>query len=218
MEKQTHTFSKLLLSVEKLTPSSPQESPPATPPASFTYVPKSITIPSSIIPDSQMEPYSFSPPKSYTTSAPVKAQTFDELIDIKPKPSFSNEGRKSLRLSSKPLKASYIDLDNEPDSCMQAQNPTKRLKQSSSAFSPYDHKNAQKEKLLDDIVSEPIDVEETMLVNPYLNITVPESSIKRPLSETKSFNFDDIKKKKIQLDEVLEFIGWKDFYALDEVI
>lgn len=217
MEKSTQTFSKLLLSVEKLTPSSPSQSPPLTPPASFTYVPESIYIPSSFIYDSKMEPYSFSPPKSFTTSAPVKAQTFDELIDIKPKPSFSNELRKSIRLSSKPLKTSYIDLEDEIDSCMKAQNPTKRLKQS-SAFSPYDRKTAKKEKLHDDIVPKPIVVKETVLTNPYLNITVPESQIKRPLSETKSFDFDDIKKKKIQIDEVLQSIGWKDFCALDEII
>lgn len=196
MEKSKQTFSELLSFVDQQNLPSASHSPPQTPPAAFTCSPQNITTTSSLNPLSKIEPYSCSPPKSFTTSAPVKAQTFDELINIKPKQSFSNELRKSIRLSSKPSKVSYIDLENESETFTQAQNPAKRLKQHSSAFSPYDRKTAQKEKMLDEIFSESIDTKEKVLVNPYSENDVLESTIKRPLSESKSFNFEDIKKRK----------------------
>jgi len=65
---------------------------------------------------------------------------------------------------------------------MQAQNPTKRLKQSSSTFSPYDRKEAQKEKMLEEIISKPVNIEGKMIMNPYLTNTAPGGSSKRPLS------------------------------------
>ncbi|AES93653.1 hypothetical protein MTR_5g006000 [Medicago truncatula] len=197
MEKSKQTFSELLSFVDQQNLPSASHSPPQTPPAAFTCSPQNITTTSSLNPLSKIEPYSCSPPKSFTTSAPVKAQTFDELINIKPKQSFSNELRKSIRLSSKPSKVSYIDLENESETFTQAQNPAKRLKQHSSAFSPYDRKTAQKEKMLDEIFSESIDTKEKVLVNPYSENDVLESTIKRPLSET---------------------IGWKEFCEIDEVI
>ncbi|AES87906.2 hypothetical protein MTR_4g037330 [Medicago truncatula] len=72
--------------------------------------------------------------------------------------------------------------------------------------------------MLDEIFSESIDTKEKVLVNPYFENDILESSIKRPLSESKSFNFEDMKKKEIQLDEALEAIGWKEFCEIDEVI
>jgi len=134
----------------------------------------------------------------------------------KTRKSLSTDPRKSIRLSSKPSKISYFDLDNEPDSDMQTQNPTKRLKTSSSAFLPYDRKEAQKEKMLEDIVS-PVNIKAKMITNPYLTNPAPEV-VTRPLCESKSFDFEDMKSRKIMLDKVMNCIGWKTFCELDEVI
>jgi len=76
MEKQTQTFSELLHSIDQPTPSSPRKSPSPTPPPSFTYLPELNTTPSSFLPNSQKDPYSYSPPRSFTTSAPVKVFTY----------------------------------------------------------------------------------------------------------------------------------------------
>ncbi|KEH17178.1 hypothetical protein MTR_0036s0270 [Medicago truncatula] len=219
MDKQNQTFSQLLHAIDPNTTSSPQESPPPTPPTSFTYVHETLTIPLIIIPDSQTGPYSCSPPKSFTTSALVKAETFDELFkpNDQSKRSFSNDLRKSIRLSSKPSKTSYNNLDNEPDSNMQAQNPTKRLKTSSSAFSPYDRKEAQKEKMMEDIISKLVNIKEKIILNPYQTSPAPEIS-SRPLCESKSFHFEDMKSRRIMLDNVMTSIGWKEFCEIDEVI
>ncbi|AES70231.1 hypothetical protein MTR_3g050030 [Medicago truncatula] len=164
-----------------------------------------------------IDPFSCSPPKSSTTSAPIKVETFDELLNIKPKQSLSNEIRKSIRLSSKPSKVSYFDLEDETTTCIQDQNPHKRFKPSVTNFTPYDRKKAQKEKMLDEIVSEPINAQEKSLVNPYLENEVLESSTKRLLAESKSFSFEEIKKKEIPIDDVLKSIGWKEFCEIDEV-
>jgi hypothetical protein len=219
MEEQNQTFSELLHAIDPNTTSSPRQSPPSTPPASFTYLSEKTTNPSSFAQNSHTDPYSFSPPKSFTTSAPVKAETFDELFkpNKESKRSFSNDLRKSIRLSSKPSKASYINLDDESVFSLQTQKTTKRLKSSSSAFSPYDRKEAQKEKMLDDIISKPVNSKEKMIVNPYLTNPAPEIS-SRPLCESKSFDFEDMKTRKIVIDDVMAIIGWKEFCELDEVI
>ena len=117
MEKQNETFSQLLHAIDPTAPSSLCQSPPLTPPVSFIYVPETTTISSNMIPNPSTNPYSCSPPKSFTTSAPVKAETFDELFqpNDKIRKSLSTDPRKSIRLSSKPSKISYFDLDNEPD-------------------------------------------------------------------------------------------------------
>ena len=212
MEKQKETFSQLLHTIDPTAPSSP----PLTPPSSFIYVPETTTLSSNFIPNPSIDPYSCSPPKSFTTSAPVKAETFDELFqpNINTRKSLSTDPKKSIRLSSKPSKISYIELDNEPDLDMQTQNPTKRLK--TSAFLPYDRKEAQKEKMLEDIVS-PINIKTKMITNPYLTNPAPEI-VARPLCESKSFDFEDMKSRKIMLDKVMNCIGWKTFCELDEVI
>jgi hypothetical protein len=221
MENSKQTLSELLLSVDQTTPFSPNRSPPSTPPASFTYLSESLSIPSNIILKSQKDPYSFSPPKSITTSAPVKTETFDEFFkptpNDKPKQSFSNELRQSIRLSTKPSKVSYIDLEHESDSCIQTQHPAKRLKTSPLACLPYDRKVAKKEKLLEDIISKPVNTKEKMILNPYLTNPAP-GILSRPLCESKSFDFEDMKSKKIVIDDVMTSIGWKEFCELDEVI
>jgi len=81
MEKQNETFSQLLHTIDPTAPSSP----PLTPPVSFIYVPETTTISSNIIPNPSTDPYSCSPPKSFTTSALVKAETFDELFQTNEK-------------------------------------------------------------------------------------------------------------------------------------
>ena len=148
----------------------------------------------------------------------MKAETFDELFqpNEKTRQSLSTDPRKSIRLSSKPLKVSYLDLENEPASDMHTQKPTKRLKSSSSAFLPYDRKEAQKEKMLEDIVS-PVNIKAKMIANPYLTNPALEV-VSRPLCESKSFDFEDMKSRKIMLDKVMNCIGWKALCELDEEI
>ncbi|AES78659.1 hypothetical protein MTR_7g037770 [Medicago truncatula] len=98
---------------------------------------------------------------------------------------------------------------------MQTQNPAKRLKSSSSAFSPYDRKEAQKEKMLEDIISKPVNIKEMMILNPYLTSPAPEIS-SSPLCESKSFDFEDMKTRRIVIDGVITAIGWKEFCEIDE--
>ncbi|KEH17268.1 hypothetical protein MTR_0028s0290 [Medicago truncatula] len=130
----------------------------------------------------------------------------------------------SLNLLSKiepyycsPSKISYIDLENESETFIQAQNPAKRLKQYSLAFSPYDRKEAKKEKMLEDIVSKSVNIKEKLILNPYLTNPAPEIP-SRPLCESKSFDFEDMKSKSIVLDVVMTSIGWKEFCELDQLI
>lgn len=99
---------------------------------------------------------------------------------------------------------------------MKDQKASKRFKTSSSTFTPYDRKTAQKENMLDEIISNQNVAEEKMFLNPYPTNTTLKSSAKRPLSESKTFDFDDIKKNEIQLDDVLKDIGWKQFGEIDE--
>jgi hypothetical protein len=152
---------------------------------------------------------------------PPSSATVDEFFkptpNDKPKQSFSNELRQSIRLSTKPSKVSFIDLENESNSCIQAQHPAKRLKTSPLAFLPYDRKVAKKEKLLEDIISKPVNTKEKMILNPYLTNPAP-GIFSRPLCESKSFDFEDMKSKKIVIDDVMTSIGWKEFCELDEVI
>jgi len=144
MDKPKQTFSELLSSVNQQNPPSPQHSPSPTPPPSFTYSPKTNTSTPILSLNSQIDPFSCSPPKSITTSAPIKAKSFDDLFtpnpNFQPKPFFSNELRKSIRLSSTNPRTSYVDLEEESSPCMQDQRSPKSIK--SSSFTPYDRQVA----------------------------------------------------------------------------
>jgi len=72
--------------------------------------------------------------------------------------------------------------------------------------------------MLNEIISNPIAADEKLVVNPYPTNLAVESSLKRPLSESKNFNFEDLKRTKIDISDVLKIIGWKQFCEIDEVI
>lgn len=217
MAEPNKPFSETLEAIELLHPSpsrhSPEHSPPPTPPASFTYISEEITTPLNIIPEDPIDPFSYSPPKSFTISAPVKAENFTELFTprINTKQSISNEVRKSTRLSEK--RVSYVNLDDDSKDCIQNQ---KRFKPSSSTFVPYDRKEAKKEKMLDEIIAKPVNT--ATITSPYQTSFVPVGSSNRPLSESKTFDFVDMKKRHVHLDDVLQIIGWKAFCEIDEFI
>jgi len=71
--------------------------------------------------------------------------------------------------------------------------------------------------MLEEIISKPVDIKEKLILSPYVTNPAPKIS-SRPHSESKTFDFEDMKNKKIMLNDVMTCIGWKEFCEMDEVI
>lgn len=71
--------------------------------------------------------------------------------------------------------------------------------------------------MMEDIISKLVNIKEMMMLNPYLTSPAPQIS-SSPLCESKSFDFEGIKTRRIVLDGVMTTIGWKEFCEIDEVI
>jgi len=117
-----------LLPIQHQPSSSQMNSPSLSPPPSFNYSPENSSSPLNLIDDSLNDPLSYSPPKSFTTSAPQMVDSFDKFF--KQKKTISLEPRKSVRIASQPHRVSYINLET-PEPCMQRQSSLYLSKNSS---------------------------------------------------------------------------------------
>lgn len=154
--------------------------------------------------------------------------SFDKFF--KQKKTISLEPRKSVRIASQPHRVSYINLET-PEPCMQRQSSLYLSKnssitlaswyKSSSAYSLYDCNIAKKEKLLEEIFhphSQNTLVENHQPFDLSLSNDFLTKWSKRPLAESKTFNLEELKNKQIKLADILQPLGWKEFFQIKETI
>ena len=192
--------------------SSPERSP--SPPS----------LPSPLNPNN--DPFSCSPPKSQTTSAPIKTYS----RHLKPRQTKSTETlkkptRKSMKLSAKKKSDNvmFVDLDSDDS---EEDCSIKRLKKT-----PFDaEKNAekvektkkefraavQKRKTLKECSASQNRNMHVPLHDPSLNRIFKSKWVSRPIGVGRVYDFTKLLKDEIDLLKFVEPLGWKDFFQIKE--
>jgi len=190
---------------------SPERSPSPPPP------------PSPLNPNLNTDPFSCSPPKSRTTSAPVKTYSRNlKSRKAKSTETLKKPTRKPMRLSAKKKSddVMFIDLDLD-EGC-----PIKSLKKTPTDAEKNTDKVEEIKKEFKDAVQKKKSLKECSasqtrnmhipLHDPSLNRIFKSKWASRPIGVGRMYDFGKLLKEGIDLLKFVEPLGWKDLFQIKE--
>jgi hypothetical protein len=215
--------SKSKMARSKTTPACPDDvlaypQPRSHPPSPPSPKNSDVSTPSPVKSSEQIEPFSLSPPKSTTTSAPFK--TFKRTYKPRKTKSVEISTRKSARISRKikpgNQEPAFVNLDD-----VDLDNPSPQPKEKtislSEKVSSASKKKIKGKELLKDYLVKSKKNTSVPLFSPHLDSIFAESWALRPVAVGKIYDFEDLLSGGFDILKPVNHQGWTNFLRMKDV-